>query len=185
MSQYQSRENRLWRELKSTFLLCSSQKKILFFSVSCGFGAVKTEFNVNLDMLAQCVKMQLIGNTDKLDLKINNQRFVGWSKPWSRRGDENKNSNYQVNIVFALKSGCDAPTAAAYQTLSNKIGVTLVMLQKQCGFLEREDKLADIVDGQVDPIGDFPKVSFIVQPLIDMYNEVRSKGNIHVRSSVD
>ncbi|EFO93059.1 hypothetical protein GCK72_014716 [Caenorhabditis remanei] len=143
---------------------------------SVGFGLVETEFDMSLGMLAQAVKTQEIGCNDGFDMKINNQRFVGYPKTWKARGG---NTNYQILIVFALKQGCDQHTAAAYQTLSNKIAVSFVMLQNYFGFLEREDKWADMADSADDPLREFSKTSFMVQTLIDMYDEVRKRGNIH------
>ncbi|EGT51095.1 hypothetical protein CAEBREN_29668 [Caenorhabditis brenneri] len=141
-----------------------------------GFGLVETEFDMTLGMLGNAVKTQEVGCNDRFDMKINNQRFVGFPKTWKVRGGC---TNYQILILFALKQGCDQHTAAAYQTLSNKIAVSFVMLQNYFGFLEREDKWADYADARDDPLREFAKLSFMVHPLIDMYDEVRKRGNIH------
>ncbi|CAI2351268.1 unnamed protein product [Caenorhabditis sp. 36 PRJEB53466] len=143
-----------------------------------GFGVGDTEFDMSLGQLAVAFKTQEVACNDGFDMKINNQRFVGWPKLWSTRGAES-HSKSQLSIIFALKPGCDGQTAAAYQTLSNKIGVSLVMLQDYFGFLEREDRFADHVEASDNPLAEFARLSFMVQPLIDMYDEVRSRGNIH------
>ncbi|CDO41148.1 GATOR complex protein NPRL3 [Caenorhabditis elegans] len=145
---------------------------------SYGFGRVDTEFDMSLGMLAYVFKTQEIACNDGFDMKINNQRFVAYPKTWKARGES---TNYQISIVFALKNGCEQHTASAYQTLSNKIAVSLVMLQNYFGFLEREDKWADNAEepNKDHPLEEFAKTSFIVQPLAEMFEEVRNRGNIH------
>ncbi|ULT96599.1 hypothetical protein L5515_011973 [Caenorhabditis briggsae] len=156
--------------------LCSKPTLTSMPNQGFGFGKEQTEFDIDLGMLAYVFKTQEIACNDGFDMKINTQRFVGYPKTWKTRGGC---TNYQVMIVFALKQGCDQHTASAYQTLSNKIAVSLVMLQNYFGFLEREDKWADMADNMTEPLREFAKTSFIVNPLMDMYDEVRKRGNIH------
>uniref|UniRef100_A0A8R1IJ79 Uncharacterized protein n=1 Tax=Caenorhabditis japonica TaxID=281687 RepID=A0A8R1IJ79_CAEJA len=111
------------------------------FSDPFGFGKVETEFDLTLFQLGYAFKTQEIGCNDAFDMRINNQRFVGWPKTWKPLGSSS--TNYQISIIFALKPGCDGQTVAAYQTLSNKIAVSLVMQQNYTGYLEREDNWAD------------------------------------------
>lgn len=156
--------------------LCSKPTLTCVKDPNYGFGLVETEFDMSLGMLSYAVKPQEIACNDSFDMKINNQRFVGYPKTWKARGGR---TNYQILIVFALKQGCDNHTAAAYQTLSNKTAVSLVMLQNHFGFLEREDKWADIADSCEDPLREFARTSFVVPHLADIYEEVRRRGNIH------
>ncbi|XP_053657792.1 GATOR complex protein NPRL3 [Anopheles marshallii] len=77
----------------------------------------------------------------KFELKVNDVRFV--SHPTllrSDQGSDQKSSDIQINVVFALHAQASSSVVKCYYELSKRIGIALIYEERRDGYFSREIK---------------------------------------------
>ncbi|XP_041784586.1 GATOR complex protein NPRL3 [Anopheles merus] len=77
----------------------------------------------------------------KFELKVNDVRFV--SHPTLLRSDpgsDQKSSDIQINVVFALHAQASSSVVKSYYELSKRIGIALIYEERRDGYFSREIK---------------------------------------------